>query len=103
MPRSQTTVAVLNGTTVTGLARQVADKIAQAGFGDGLVTNAPDRTRTATLVSYSEGHKAEAQDVARTIKVSPDAVQPMDQNTSVVAGDNADVVVTVGQDRAGGL
>jgi hypothetical protein len=98
--RGDVTVAVLNGTTVPGLARGAATKLQSAGFKIGTVTNAPDQARSATLVTYQPGHQAEARVVARLIGVGADAVKPIDQSTQVVAGQEAFVVVTVGADQS---
>jgi hypothetical protein len=97
--RGEVTVAVLNGTTTTGLARAAGNRIQSSGYKLGVVTNAADQQRSATIVSYTPGHRAEALDVARIIKVGADAVQPIDQSTQVVAGQEAFVVVTVGADQ----
>jgi hypothetical protein len=97
--RPNTTVAVLNGTTVPGLARGVADKVQKAKFKIGNVTNALDQTRSATLVEFAPGKRREALLVARTIGVGPDAVQAVDSGTRTIAGEGAQVVVTVGADQ----
>jgi LytR cell envelope-related transcriptional attenuator len=98
--RGDVTVAVLNGTTIPGLARSAGNRLQTAGFKLGTVTNAPDQARSATLVSYQPGHLAEARVVARLIHVGADAVKPIDQSTAVVAGQEAFVVVTVGADQS---
>ena len=41
-----------------------------------------------------------ALDVARVVKVGRDAVQPIDQGTRLLAGEDADVVVSVGADQS---
>jgi hypothetical protein len=97
--RANTTVAVLNGTTVPGLARGVANKVQQAKFKIGNVTNAADQSRSATLVEYAAGKRREALLVARTIGVGPDAVQQLQAGTKIIAGEEAQVVVTVGADQ----
>jgi hypothetical protein len=98
--RGDVTVAVLNGTTVPGLAREVGTKLQNAGFKLGTVTNAPDQARSATIVGYQPGHSAEARVVAKLVHVGTDAVKPIDQSTAVVAGQDAFVVVTVGADQS---
>jgi hypothetical protein len=98
-PRSETTVAVLNGTTITGLAGRTADELKAAGYAQGNVTDAAEQNRSATLVQYADGARREANAVARVIGVGEDAVSPLDVNTRTVAGDNARVVVTVGADQ----
>jgi hypothetical protein len=98
--RGDVTVAVLNGTTVPGLARGAGNKLQNAGFKLGTVTNAPDQARSATIVAYQAGHQNEARVVARIIGVGADAIKPIDQSTAVVAGQDAFVVVTVGADQS---
>jgi len=96
-------VAVLNGTPVSGLAGQVADTLATAGFKKGVVTNAPDQLRAATLVSYLPGHKSDAEAVAAKLGIKA-RVEPVDDNALSIAcpppaACTAEVVVTVGSDR----
>ena len=95
-PKGDTTVAVLNGTTVPGLARAVADKLLAAGYKIGTVTNAPDQQRSATQVAYQQGQERTARQVARTIDVGNDAVVPIDEVTEATAGTDALIVVPVG-------
>jgi hypothetical protein len=98
--RGAVTVSVLNGTTVPGLARAVADKLVASKFTElGTVTNAADQTRSATIIEFVSGARDEALEVARVVKVGADAVQPMTEATRVIAGQGADVVVTVGADQ----
>jgi len=97
------TVAVLNGTTTAGLASTVASTLTADGFVQGPVTNASDQQRSVTVVSYFGGHEAEAQEVAKTLDVPADAVQPIDADTEAACAQGATcavpVVVTVGADR----
>jgi hypothetical protein len=93
------TVAVLNGTTVPGLARGVATRLQNTKFRIGNVTNAATQDRSATLVEYATGHRAEADAVAKAIDVGRDAIQPLSPGSKTIAGDQATVVVTVGSDQ----
>jgi hypothetical protein len=97
------TVAVLNGTTTAGLASTVAATLTSDGFVQGPVTNASDQARSVTVVSYFGGHEAEAREVAKTLNVPADAVQPIDADTEAACAQGATcptpVVVTVGADR----
>jgi hypothetical protein len=97
------TVAVLNGTTTAGLASTIASRLTADGFVQGAVTNASDQQRSVTVVSYFGGHEREAQEVAKTLNVPSDAVQPIDADTEQACGQGgtctAIVVVTVGADR----
>ncbi|MFL5818496.1 MAG: LytR C-terminal domain-containing protein, partial [Conexibacter sp.] len=97
------TVAVLNGTTTAGLASTVATTLTSDGFVRGPVANASDQARSVTVVSYFDGHEAEAQEVAKTLNVPADAVQPIDADTEAACAQGAtcavDAVVTVGADQ----
>ena len=64
---------MLNGTTIPGLARGVANKIQTDGFRIGNVTNATDQSRSATLVLYAPGRKSAALSVAKGIGLGSDA------------------------------
>jgi len=93
------TVAVLNGTTVPGLARGVATRLANARVKVGMVTNAADQTRATTCVTYAPGHEQAALRVAALLELSPYVVGIASKADRVVAGDAATVIVTVGADQ----
>jgi hypothetical protein len=102
-PHDKTTVAVLNGTTVAGLANTVANRLAGDGFVRGTVTNASSQDRIATFVSYLGGHDREAAEVAKSLGLSTDAIGPIDSDTETACANGggactADAVVTVGPD-----
>jgi hypothetical protein len=92
-------VAVLNGTTVPGLARGVANRLTNAKYKIGTVTNAATQDRSATLVEFAPGHRAEADSVAKAIDVRSDSIQPLSAGSKTIAGSQATVVVTVGADQ----
>jgi LytR cell envelope-related transcriptional attenuator len=101
------TVAVLNGTDVTHLAKDVAGDLSGAGYNvpTALVTNAAEQTHATTIVAYLPHQQQDAAHVAAALKLSSSAVQPIDQGTLQVAcppGTScpANVVVTIGQDLA---
>ena len=100
------TVTVLNGTATAGLADRVATQLTGVGYKQGNPPgNASDQTRTATVVAYMPGHKNDALAVARSLKLGPSSVQPVDASTRAVACPgtatcSAEVVVTVGSDLA---
>jgi hypothetical protein len=96
--RGKITVAVLNGTTIPGLAAQVSDQLQKGGFKRGSVTNASDQQRPATQVAYAPGYKRAGDEVAGLLKIRS-AAQPMDAGTQAIAGPDAAIVVTVGTDR----
>jgi LytR cell envelope-related transcriptional attenuator len=93
-------VAVLNGTAVAGLARNVAGQLSRGGYPIGIVTNAPTQQQTTTTVYYASGARSQATAVAQTIGAGPNAVQQLDPATQTIAH-GATVVVTVGSDRQG--
>jgi hypothetical protein len=96
--RKDVRVAVFNGTTVSGLADRVADDIEAGGFARDQVANASTQDRSATIVFYAEGARAQGRDVAEVIKLGTDAIQPMDSSTRTL-DDDADVIVIVGSDQ----
>jgi hypothetical protein len=99
-PAKRTTVAVLNGTTVTGLARSVADRLMGSGFRAGVVTNdTTNQSRAVTTIYYEPGYREEAQTAAGCLQVRLDRIHPMDA-TARVAADRAQVAVFVGADNA---
>ena len=96
---SKVTVAVLNGTTVPGLAKQVGDQVESHGFRLGTVANATDQSqqRAESVVLFSPGHRNEARAVGRRLQISQ--FQPVDPGSQELAGD-ATVVVIAGANLA---
>jgi hypothetical protein len=98
--RASFTVSVLNGTTVTGLARQASNKVTAKGYREGVVTNdTTNQQRPVTQIYYEPNAKAPALDVAKILGVKAINVKPMDANARVAA-DRAQVAVFVGTDKA---
>ncbi|MDX6584117.1 MAG: hypothetical protein QOI10_3301 [Solirubrobacterales bacterium] len=94
--RADVEVAVLNGTSINGLAGKVASDIEASGYKVGAITNtAPGLKKTEVL--FADGQKAAAQKVARDLGVQK--VAPLDHDLRQLAG-GADVVVVAGEDRA---
>jgi 3-oxoacyl-(acyl-carrier-protein) synthase len=96
-------VAVLNGTPQAGLARRISGQLTADGYKQGTVATASDSTRTATVIAYLPGHRAEALSVATSLKLGSASVQPVDQPTQAIAcpppaACRATVIVTVGAD-----
>ena len=96
--RADTNVAVFNGTTQTGLAGSVADKISAGGFKRGATGNDTNQQRSTSLVYYTPEARASAREVARLLNISE--TRPIDAETQALAGGNADVVVVAGLDQA---
>jgi hypothetical protein len=94
-------LAVLNGTTVTGLARGAADKLTAKGYNEpNVVTNDPtNQTRAVTQVYFEPKARPAALDVAKILGVKAINVKPMDANARALA-DRATVEVFIGADKA---
>jgi hypothetical protein len=89
-------VAVLNGTSVPGLAGKVGDDVQVNGFKLGTISNS--RTQfDQTVVMYEPGQRRAAKRVAHDLGVEP--LQKIDRQTERAAA-GADVVVIAGADRA---
>jgi hypothetical protein len=93
---SEIEVAVLNGTSVTGLAASWGDKIESKGFELGAVTNT-NSTFEESVVMFEPGAKSEAKEVAEKLKIKK--VQPMVAEVAEVSNE-AKVSVVVGEDNA---
>ena len=93
------TVAVLNGTTVPNLAKQISERVASHGFDVGTVANSADQEqqRAESLVLFAPGHEREAAAVSRRLSITQR--EPIDPASQELAGD-ATVVVIVGADLA---
>jgi len=100
-PQAPVSIAVLNGTTVTGLARAAADELTSFGYDEpNVVTNdTTNQSRARTMVFYEPGHKADAQGVASCLHIRFERVAPMEA-TERVLSDRAQVAVFIGADRA---
>jgi hypothetical protein len=91
------TVAVLNGTTVPGLAAALRDRIAAAGFEKGMINDFSDQQLAASVVQYVPGHQSEAQAIGRRFGIS--RREPVTADSRALAGD-ATVIVIAGADKA---
>jgi hypothetical protein len=91
------TVAVLNATTVPGLAASLSNEIAAAGFSQGTIDNFSDQQLPASVVQYAPGHEAEAKAVGRTVGIS--RREPVAAGSRALAPD-ATVIVIAGADKA---
>jgi hypothetical protein len=93
-----TSVAVLNGTNITGLAHQLSANLQQSGYTQSTALDGtPPGSHATTVVEYTGGHKAEAQGVASALSVTQ--VQPIETAVASLAG-AATVVVIAGEDKA---
>jgi hypothetical protein len=96
--RATITVAVLNGTTQSGLAGIVSTTLTTDGFAKGEVSNAPGAA-AVTTVGYSPGHRAGAAEVADVLHLPASSVTAVASTTLAAAsttGGAPKVVVTIG-------
>jgi hypothetical protein len=89
-------VAVLNGTSVPGLAATYGDKVEKKGFELGAVTNS-DSSFAKSVVMFKQGRKPEAKEVAKDLSIAK--LEPMNSEVAQVSG-AANVSVVVGEDNA---
>ena len=95
---AEVTVAVLNGTTVQGLAAQVGEEVRAGGFKLGTIGNAARIDQTRSEVLYRDGEARAARAVANRLGI--DKTAPVDSVNEEIAG-SFDVIVLVGSDRGG--
>jgi hypothetical protein len=98
--RKATQIAVLNGTTQTGLARNVGNKLESSGFTILSVGDNADQQISTTTISYAAGSDKAAKVVAQIMGAPSSAVQPIDTNTATAVSPAAKIVVVVGKDRS---
>lgn len=91
------TVAVLNGTTVPGLAAKLRDQIAAAGFKKGTIDVFSHQQLAESVVQYAPGHQADAKAVSGRVGISHR--EPVTADSRALAGD-ATVIVIAGADKA---
>jgi hypothetical protein len=94
---SRVTVAILNGTTVQGLAAKVGEEVRAGGFTLGTIGNAARIDQSRSQVLYSKGQATAARAVANRLGIQ--SVGAVDSVNSEIAG-SFDAVVLVGSDRS---
>ena len=100
--RPKATVAVINGTSVPGLAATVEQKVVtKSGYKTGPVGNATTSV-PQTVVEYASGMRPDAQKFAAAVKkeLGDTPVQPMTPETKAAAG-KVDLALVLGLDDAG--
>jgi hypothetical protein len=93
--RADIALAVLNGTTTTGLAAQTAGEAEGLGYVGVTAGNAPTSTKP-TIVYFRSGQRAAAQRVARDLQVGAVQQLPASGALADAAPDEADVVLVLG-------
>jgi LytR cell envelope-related transcriptional attenuator len=91
---SEVEVAVLNGTSVSGLAATYGNKVDRKGFELGEVTNS-DSSFTESVVMFKRGHKREARVVAKQL-----GIPKLELMNEEIEEAGANVAVIVGEDNA---
>ena len=100
--KPKATVAVINGTSVPGLAATVEQKVVtKSGYKTGPVGNATTSV-AQTVVEYTSGMRSDAQKFAAAVKkeLGDSPVQPMTPETKAAAG-KVDLALVLGLDDAG--
>lgn len=98
VPKSQVSVQVANGTSVTGLAATYTTKLQLQGWNTLPRVNGP--TESATVIYYKPGFLWAAQEIAAEISVAPTAARPLGTSTPVAGAAGDDIVVILGPDVA---
>jgi hypothetical protein len=94
---SQVTVAILNGTTVQGLAAKIGEEVGAGGFTLGTIGNAARIDQSRSEVLYRKGEAATARAVANRLGIQ--STSPVDSVNAEIAG-SFDAIVLVGADRS---
>jgi hypothetical protein len=94
-------MAVLNGTTITGLASLVAEELTQRGYDEPQVVSndTTNQSRKHSEIYYEDGHRTEAMGVADCLHIRFDRVHPMTPEARALA-DRTDIAVFVGTDQS---
>jgi hypothetical protein len=98
-PQPRVSLAILNGTTITGLARGVADQLTSLGYDEPIVvtSDTTNQSRLRTRVYFEPGHRTDALGIASCLHFGSDRVAPMNARVRALA-DRAVVAVFVGAD-----
>jgi hypothetical protein len=92
-------VAILNGTTVNGLASSIGTKLEQQGFKVGNEDNSNQGQVNESVVLFKPGKSHEAALVRRRLGLTQ--IEPADQQSLAQSG-GTDVIVVLGSDQAQG-
>ena len=95
---ARVTVAILNGTTVQGLAAKIGEEVRAGGFTPGTIGNAARIDQSHSQVLYRKGQGAAARAVANRLGIQ--SIGQVDTVNAEIAG-SFDAIVLVGADRSG--
>jgi hypothetical protein len=96
VPKSQVSVQVANGTTITGLAGTWTSKLQLLGWNTLPRLNGP--SVTATVIYYHPNYLWAATEIATEVGVPATAAKPLGTATPVAGATGDDVVVVLGPD-----
>lgn len=99
-PPSEVKVLVANGSGTAGAAGAQTDALQALGYVTGTPANAP--RVPATVVYYTVGYEAEAQVLAESLGLGPNAVMPLPTPAPVNDMEMSNILVVVGPDLTGG-
>ncbi|HKE81787.1 MAG TPA: LytR C-terminal domain-containing protein [Solirubrobacteraceae bacterium] len=99
-PVAPTHLAILNGTTITGLARAAADTLVANGYSEPnvVMNDTTNQHRKHSEVFYEAGYRNEAFSVADCLHIRFDRVHEMTPDARALA-DRANIAVFVGADQ----
>ena len=98
VPKSQVSVQVANGTTISGLAGTYTTKLQLLGWNTLPRLNGP--SETATVIYYHPAFLWAAQAIATEIGVPASAARPLGTASPVPGATGDDVIVVLGPDVA---
>lgn len=97
-PPSEVKVLVANGSEVNGAAGAQSDALAALGYDTANPANA--ELVPATVVYYTPGYEAEAEDLAAAIDAGPEAVNPLPTPAPVADMQLSNLLLVVGPELA---
>lgn len=92
-------IVVANASNISGVASREVGKLAIAGFTNAVPTDALNSP--VTHLYAREGFESTAEAVAQALELGPLVVEPFPTGAVTPLDDEADVLVLVGDDRAG--
>ena len=97
-PKSQVSVQVTNGTSVSGLARTYTVKLQTLGWDTLSPINAPHVT--ATVIYFKAGFQWAAGEIATALHVPQSAARPLGAQQPVSGAQGDDIVIVLGPNVA---
>ncbi len=98
--RTAVRVLVANAGSRSGMASATAERLVEAGFTDSRPSDAPS-TRDLTVVYAREGFETAAAQIALTLGLAAEIVQPLPDTDITPKDDSADVIVVLAEDFTG--